>query len=369
MNAMETSTSTVYTPLLEQLRERLREEGSVPGLFLGTELDFARRNRISRDSVRLATDQLIAEGLVERRPGRGVFSRATVTQKMIELVVPNFGPLWSDLATGAHAAGREHGVSVHVINADGNFEADVEAVRRLPEIEMEGAVIGSLHRARLTEAVIELHRRRFPLVLADQRLTDVDVPSVTFDNHAAGYLAGQELLRQGHRRIGFVGYAEQGAVRGRLDGLRDSVNDAGLPFDRSLVDTVALEPVDPWPAAAPARAAVLRAWLNRPERPTAIIFHTDPLALEAYPAIRALGLRIPEDVSVVGFGGGLGVAAMPSLASVALPMIDMGRVAARMLIERIAAPKSLAAHSVLPVRWQAGGSVASANATSSSRGE
>jgi GntR family transcriptional regulator of arabinose operon len=328
--------------------------------MLGTEVGLAAEAGISRSSVREAINNLIAEGLVERRAGKGVFARKCPPgTRVVEFVVQSLGDIWAHVVNGAQDAGIQHAVKLQIYNANRNFEADVRAIRALPKSGAGGAIIGALHRMRMNEALVELWRTGFPFVLADQQMNDIDVPSVVFDNHQAGYLAAQELLKLGHRRIGFVGFQIQMPTGGRADGFRDAIADAGLPFDRSL------EVVVPWDAPLDSKETkildVVRSLMERPDRPTAIVFHNEHAAVRAYPLLKRMGVRIPDDLSVAGIGDdGQAEIIDPPLATIALPCRQMGATAMEILLKRLQDPSGAVEHRILPVKWVARASVAAA---------
>lgn len=354
---MYTST-TIYAPLVSRLKSDILTGRFPPGRLVGTEIALAAEAGISRSSVRLAIENLIEEGLVERRAGKGIFAcKAQSGTRIVELAVPDLGHLWAQVAHGAQDAGTQHGVRLQIYSANRDFDADIKAVLALPGNGVDGAIIGAMHSMRMNEALFELSRQRFPFVLADQQLNDIDIPSVVFDNHQAGYLATQKLLELGHRRIGFVGYRIQMPPGNRADGYRDAVADAGLPFDRSL------ELLVPWDSPHGNRPTAtqdaIESLLERPDRPTAIVFHTEHLAMIAYPIFKRQGVRIPDDISVVAIcTDDIADVVAPSLATVTLPSRDMGQVAIDMLLKRLQDPAGPVEHRVLPVTWVARESVA-----------
>src|SRR5689334_10156645 len=125
--------TTVYEPLAKKLRHDIRRGKFGPGSMLGTEIEFARQEGISRPSVRLAIDSLVEEGLVERRAGKGVFVRKPSAAALtVELIVPHLAGFWIDVAEGAQSVARQRGCKTQIFNARGDLQADLDAVRRLP---------------------------------------------------------------------------------------------------------------------------------------------------------------------------------------------------------------------------------------------
>ncbi len=352
----------IYQSLLKELREKVSEGGMPVGSCVGTELAMACRHKISRVSVRTAVSRLVDEGLLERRPGCGVYVKQTSTSfHVVDAILPSLTYMWRDIALNAQDEGARHETLIRIWNARNDFEADLRMIQHLPSSGACGAIIGSLHQPALREAVARLHLADFPVVLVDERLDGMAIPSVTFADHQAGRMAAEHLLQRGHRRIGFVGFTGTVALGQRLNGLRDAMNDAGVPLDRACVgilpDSYLLTPTHE------ALQMYIEPLLGRRARPSALVFHDSLLAAQAYRIIRTLGLRIPRDLSIVGIGSTSELVWLePSLACVVLPAADMGRVAMDLLLNRINEPGSPAEHSVLPVSWQDGDSLATKHA-------
>lgn len=361
--------TTVYESLMENLRERLASGSVAPGSTLGTEMDLVRSTGLSRTSVRAAVDQLVAEGLVERRPGKGLFATGATTLRVVEAIVPAlYGDLWQQVVRGAQEVAAEAGVKLHAYNANLNLDLDEQAMRALPDQGIEGALVGSMHAPRLIAALYELHRQAVPFVLLDDRQEGLDVPTVTFDGWQAGHEAASRLLALGHRRIGFVGYARGEWLRQRLEGVRDTLAEAGIVFDRSaLVEMNAGLVYEP--ALLAQAAGVMTEWTRlkealrsrflQPDRPTAWVCHNAYACVALYEAARETGLGIPEDLSVVTVGTAGEIQSMTPLPClVQLPAAEMGRCGMQRLLERLADPEASVTHDVLPVTWRDGGSVA-----------
>lgn len=354
--------TTVYDALLSRVRESIHSGARKAGEFVGTEQELCREHGISRVSVRRATEQLIREGLIERRPGKGLFVRdlERVT-RTIQVIVPDLAfKQCVQIARGAQQLGIERGFAVHVSDAHNRMDNDIAVLERLPDMSAEGALILSWHHPRFTEALLGLKRQNYPFVLVDEHSRDMEVDSVTADNQAGGMLVGNALIDQGHKRIGFIGNIIADTVRARLEGLRDAVGDRGLPFDRTLVADLAVQPQEDW---AERIEQCTRQLLSRADRPTAIFYSDDQVAAEGYGAIRKMGLRVPEDVSIVGFDDSpICRWLAPTLSTVRQPSLDMGRAAMEMLLDRLSpAParvaKIEARRVTLPVQWIARSSI------------
>ncbi|GAA2720731.1 LacI family DNA-binding transcriptional regulator [Cellulomonas aerilata] len=172
-----------------------------------------------------------------------------------------------------------------------------------------------------------LQERGVPTVVVDATSDLFSV--VTTDDFQGGALAAQHLLGLGHRTIGYLTERQESdyesQARRRLDGFARAVERAG---DTQVLVTAS------GPTADQARQAARRL-LTAPERPTAIMAHYDELAIGALQAARELSLRVPEDVSVMGFDDGP-AALGAGLTTVRQPFVDSGAMAVRVLTAHMA---------------------------------
>jgi len=172
----------------------------------------------------------------------------------------------------------------------------------------------------------QVREESIPLVVVDPaNMPDPNVPSVGATNWAGGLAATDHLLSLGHRRIAAItGPADYLCSRARVDGYRSALERAGASFDETLVRNG-----DFHHEGGFQRGGEL---LDLAKPPTAIFAGSDQQALGVYEAARQRGLRIPQDLSVVGFDD-LPTArwVSPPLTTVRQPLADMGRMAAEML--------------------------------------
>jgi len=174
-----------------------------------------------------------------------------------------------------------------------------------------------------------LRRRSFPYVLIDHQGIDDTGPSVGATNRRGGHDATRYLIELGHRRIGFItGTLDLRCSTDRLDGYRAALAEYGLQADPALIREGNF--------MQPSGYAGARELLALPQRPTAIFASNDVSAFGVMEAARDCGLRIPEDISIVGFDDIPQASHVnPTLTTVRQPLEQMGRLATRMLLERI----------------------------------
>ncbi len=247
-----------------------------------------------------------------------------------------------EMSRGVQAAGRKLGAKVQVYDAHGDMEWDLEVIRQLPQGATDGAILASMHHRRFSEVLFELKQAGFPFVLADQRLHELEVPSVEVDNYGSGYVVGQKVAEMGHRRAAFLGPMKLPVIVERLNGYRDAILDAGILFDRSLVVDIEAEGITDWLnlQLEAVEEAVLRL-LDSANVPTVIFDGSGDAAPVIYRAIKRRGLRIPEDISVVTFDDAATYSRYlePPVTQLRFNWEEVGRIALKMLTSEIGRAK------------------------------
>ena len=288
---------------------------SVPG---------ARVSDDTRRRVQAAASQL---GYAPNRMARGLRRQSSGTLGFISdniATTPHAGRL----ILGAQEAAVRHGFTLVLFNTDRDPVVEERDLQTLLQFQVDGVVYATMYH-RVVSVPPVLHT--VPAVLLDAVADDDSLPTTVPDEVQGGRAAVEELLVAGHRRIGFVTNVDDiPATRGRLRAYRECLEAAGLAFDPSLVVS------EPSEAAGGYRAA--RLLLTRPDRPTALFCYNDRMAMGAYRAAAELGVRIPADLSVVGFDNQELIAEnlYPGLTTVALPHYEMGAWAVDTLAQLVA---------------------------------
>ena len=204
------------------------------------------------------------------------------------------------------------------------------------------AVVDRIQAARLTEGLLavypgqataylsDLHASGYPVVMLDDQVIPTGTtPWVGADNRIGAYTAVKHLLQLGHRRIahilGRAGY--QNSVE-RYQGYREALAEAGVSFDPALVVQGDF--------TVPSGRAGAETLFALPERPTAIFAANDDTASGVLNAAEAAGIRVPDDLALVGFDDAAPAAFMrPPLTTVSQPFFEMGKRAATLLLDAV----------------------------------
>ena len=350
---------------IDRLRQAIQTGEYSPGEMLGTEAAFTQQWGMARETVRRGIAALVKEGLVERRPGKGLFVRSPHSAtRTIQVLVPNLA--WSNevkIARGAQAAAYECGVQTLLHDSQGDVDRLLETMRRLPDTAFDGAILLTLHDRRFNEMLVHLKSVDFPFVLVDQRLSELEVPTIEIDDYQGAYTVGQNLARLGHRRVIILGPLK--LVQDRLNGFRDAMLDTHAYFDRSLIVDLGGNELCDWLTDKVGTAEdTVMSLLDRPDRATAVYDASGDVAVYVYRAARRLGLRIPEDLSVVSFEDSpVSEFLDPDVARLKQPWFEVGRVALEMVVKQMQ-PKGRGGarmpceHRVFGFEWIPGASLA-----------
>jgi LacI family transcriptional regulator len=189
-----------------------------------------------------------------------------------------------------------------------------------------------------------LTSRNFPFVLIDHQGTGNPCPAVGATNWQGAYHATEYLINLGHKRIGFItGSMDLGAAIDRLAGYKSALQVHHIPEDPRLIYEGTFFQPDGYAGGS--------ALLDLENPPTTIFASNDVMAMGVMDAIRSRGLRIPEDVSILGFDD-IPQAAMvrPALTTVRQPLEQMGRLATQMLIDQLKNPEKEIGRIELPTQ-------------------
>ncbi len=246
-------------------------------------------------------------------------ARGLVTQRTrtIGLVVTTIAdPFACEVVSGIEHAANDLGYSVFLADSDADPERETKVVHSFAERRVDGILVtssrvGALYLPLLSEMMV-------PIVLVNNQHPGAFVHSVTIENIEGSRDAANHLISLGHRRIAYLGdqFGYQSDTE-RFAGYRQALDQAAVPFHPELVTHGDGKPVE--------AIAAMDRLLNLPLPPTAVFCYNDMSALGAMRAIRMRGLRVPEDISIVGFDD-IFVASYthPTLTTVRQPMRQMG---------------------------------------------
>jgi LacI family repressor for deo operon, udp, cdd, tsx, nupC, and nupG len=247
--------------------------------------------------------------------------------RTVLVVVPRLGPFFIEVFRGAEQAANELGFTLLMGNAQGNPAREQAFFDQVASRRADGIILltGSL------PAKLAADRDLLPpLVLAAEHLGNSTLPTVRIDHVGGAEEAVRHLIHLGHKCIAHItGLDRVISSRERIDGYRKALRAARIPIDESLIQ--------PGDFTRISGEKAVQELLRQKRLPTAIFASNDTMAIGAIRALRQLRLKVPEDVSVVGFDDQESASLHdPPLTTVHIPRLDVGYRAMMMLHEQIA---------------------------------
>ena len=238
------------------------------------------------------------------------------------------GVFTMSLMRGVEEAAQTQGFSVFLCNSYGDMARERSLLDALLAKQVEGVVLLSGYKVRARGAPA-LPLGSLPVVYLYQYTHDTAVPSVIPDDVEGGLLGTRHLIESGYRRVALInGPAHYEATHLRLQGYRQALEEAGLPFDPSLVR------VGKWHQDTGYRLTHELMALSQP--PDAIFCTSDNFGAGALDALHELNIRVPDQVGLVGFDNRpFSAYQRPPLTTVALPLYEMGLLAGELLLAAI----------------------------------
>jgi DNA-binding LacI/PurR family transcriptional regulator len=299
----------------------IAEIAAVAGVSVPTVSKVLNGRKGVSPRTRSQVERLLTEHGYERRP------RASQGTGLVDFVIRGLDTQWATaLLRGAQSEAARLGVDLVVTTTQGRPVGTSDWLDHLVERGSDGVVL--IVSRLLPDARKLLDRLHMPVVLVDPVGTgDQGIATVAATDWAGARDATEHLLGLGHRRIAMItGPIDQGCHQDRLDGYRTALQRAGVPYDESLVRYG-----DSLVGGGHTHGLDL---LGSDRPPTAIVSGSDEQAYGVYQAAHELGLRVPDDVSVVGFDDvELCQWVSPQLTTVHQPLTDMAREATRMVVE------------------------------------
>lgn len=309
-------------------RQTIAEIASKAGVSIPTVSRVLNNRPDVAPETRTHVERIIQEsGFIRNRMANALRQG---TSGLVDLVIPDLdSPYTVEVVRGVTGAIQRTAFRLALSVTYQTYDLEQQWLDRVLSASTDGVILllarGQSHQ------LDELRRRDIPFVVVDHRgELGIDVPSVGATNWLGGRTATEYLLSLKHRRIGLIsGAATLRCSLDRIAGYRAALESAGITIDPELI-----RPGNHDQATGYEQTCAL---LDLPDPPTAIFAGCDVQAMGVYSALRARGIRIPEQMSVIGFDDvQLSALVTPTLTTIHQPLAEMGRTATSMLLRLIA---------------------------------
>jgi LacI family transcriptional regulator len=302
----------------------IKDVASRAGVSIGTVSNVVNRPHVVSEATRARVQSVIQElGYVRDESARQLRAGSS---RMLALLVLDLGnPFFVDVARGAEQVAHDEGLNVITCNSGQRRDREASYLAMLAEQRVRGVLLSPVDTS--GESLTAFQRSGIPYVFVDRSVPSDEACSVSVDDVVGGLLAAKHLVETGHTSIALVnGPAVLAQCRDREAGVRAALKDAPSPGRHlSVIEVTGLD-------VASGRDAGARI-LGLSPRPTAVFCANDLLALGVLQAMVAAGIRVPEEMAIVGYDDiEFAAAAAVPLTSVRQPAVKLGQTGAQLLI-------------------------------------
>ncbi|HKA17077.1 MAG TPA: LacI family DNA-binding transcriptional regulator [Blastocatellia bacterium] len=263
------------------------------------------------------------------QPNQHARALATNRSYLIGVVVPDLMNLYfAEVARAIESIARPAGFQLLICSTDEDPTREVGEVEALLQ-RTDGLIISSVLAPTDAGAYRKMIRDGARIVLVDRTMRNLNCPAVATDNVEVGRIATDHLISLGHTRIGHLSGDASSVSNDRLEGYKLALLNHRIRFDKSLIMSCGLLESDGY--------AAMRKWIQKGDVPRAIFAVNDPAAIGGMKAIEEGGLKIGEDIAIVGAGNiHYGDMLRVPLTTVSWSRAEMGQQAAQLLMQSMA---------------------------------
>lgn len=358
-------------PLYKQISEDIYSQIKSGQLKIGQQIDsnkqLAEGYSVSLITIKKAISELINEGILTSQVGKGTFvakSRKSIRiskQKAVGLVLSDLNdPYFSLIANGIEAKASQNGFTLLLSHSSNSIEKEEQQISKFFNMGVSGLIIVSMkHNYVASDKIRELHNSGFPYVVVSY-MSDRDIYQVGTDHELGAFIAVEHLINTEYRNIGYIS-SEEGNILGEVRklGYLRALNRSKIQYNSRYIYHIEKgqkDDLDYYEGGY----RIANVFLTRKDRPRAFFIYNDLIALGFEQRLLEKGLKIPEDVAIVGFDDiERDLYAPVPLTTVHQPTAEIGKKAFEILAKRIAGHDTVVRTILSPklvVRKSCGGS-------------
>lgn len=246
----------------------------------------------------------------------------------IGIIVENvLSQFYSIIAKSVEDVANKSGYNLILCNGDESPDKELKYLKLLKSNRVDGIILTPT--GKNAEYINGLIESKTKVVLLDRKIDGIDCDAVLVDNKNGAYVAVKHLLEQGYRKIAIInGFVDRTTGRDRLEGYLKALKEANIPIDDDLIKIGNFKEIS--------GINLSRELLESSNRPEAIFIANIDMTLGALLTIKEMGLKIPDDISILGFDDpDWNKILDPPLTAVSQPVYNIGSIAAEMLINKI----------------------------------
>jgi LacI family transcriptional regulator len=308
----------------------VKDVAALAGVSVGTVSNVVNSSAVVSEATRQRVEDAIVKlGWVRNESARQLRAGRSRSIGMVVMEIAN--PFFTDIVGGVEDYVQERGYAVQLGNSAQQVSRELRQLELFEEQRVRGVLLAPIRE--IGDRIARLRRQGIPVVLVDRAAGVADVCSVSVDDVEGGRLAVAHLVELGHQRIAFVGGPKRlQQVRDRSLGARLGASAMGPDGHLMTLSTPRMD------TKSGVSAAAEIALMTATERPTAVFAANDLLAIGLLQGFVTQGMRVPEDVAIIGYDDiAFAAAAAVPLSSIRQPREILGRRAAELLFEEVEA--------------------------------
>lgn len=335
-----------YIMVKEKIKEWITNGEVQPGEKIRSENELVKLFQVSRHTIRQAIGELVHEGWLYREQGAGTFCSKTIQEsgpktQDIKTNSKNIGVIttyisdyiFPSIIRGIESYLTERGYTLTFASTNNDLETEKQCLQSMLNRQIDGLIVEPTRSGSFNPNInyyFELEKDHIPYLMINQYYPQLNPPHLVVDDEKGGYIATDHLIKLGHERI--IGVFKNDDLQGfnRMQGFIRAFRERNIPFFPEMILTYSTE------SKEDTLEQLRNLFTTHAEKPTAIVCYNDQIALNIINLLRELNIKIPEEISIVGFDDSfLAEASEVKLTSVKHPKVDMGLDAAKWIVHAI----------------------------------
>lgn len=269
----------------------------------------------------------VAQELGYVQNATAVALRTKKTRTLGVVIADNRNPFYAEVLNGIEEAAREKNYHIILANTQRDYQKEEEAINLLLAKRVDGLLITPVQDR--NDDIKKLIEANIPFVIVGRDFENIEVDAIYNDEVKGGFFATEYLIKKGHKRIAFInGFLHKSPAQGRLEGYKKALKEHGIPLVDMMVSVGDIDVEDGYERT--------KQMLEKNLDFTAIFAYNDMMAFGAMQVIKEKGLRIPEDIGLVGYDDiPFSSLISPSLTTIKLKKQELGAESVKLLLSRI----------------------------------
>ncbi|NRD76306.1 GntR family transcriptional regulator [Bacillus sp. BRMEA1] len=350
---------TKHLMVKDKIKEWINSGEVKPGEKIYSENELVKIFGVSRHTVRQAVGDLVHEGWLYREQGAGTFCANGITQNKPNQHFPrtsgkNIGVIttyisdyiFPSIIKGIESYLTDQGYSLTFACTDNNIEKEKQCLQSMLSRNIDGLIVEPTKSSSYNPNVnyyLELEQNNIPYLMINQYYPQLVPPHIIVNDEKGGYMGTEHLIKLGHEKI--IGIFKTDDLQGvhRMQGFIKAFRENNITLSPDMIITFSTEEVD-----TVLLEKVRKVLETSDEMPTGVFCYNDQVAISVLNLFRELELRVPEDISVVGFDDSyLAEATETKLTSLSHPKLEMGIAAAKWIVSAVEKRNQNDKHSIV----------------------